>query len=502
SLADLDNSLAAVDYSLTIDKQDQIAEWAKAIDDAISNLKYKKADYSALDVLKEKADGIDRSLYTPESLADLDNSLAAVDYSLTIDKQDQIAEWAKAIDDAIANLEYLPADYSVVRDLISKAESIDRKYYSTLSLTVLDNAINSVDYTLDITRQATVDGYAKNIKNAVSNLTYAAITLRHDGCGVIVSATAKEINPYASLSVEKVDSSEYEGTNFAVGGSIRSLNFYDINLVLNGKTVQPAGTVKVKIRLADGVNSSKCKVYHVTDDIVNPLVRYSSTIDGNYIVFETDHFSEFAVIEVETVLESIEITNLPSKTTYSPGENLVTDGLTVTAHMSDGTFLTVSDYTVGMVDLSSIGTKQVSIFYTYGNITKTASFDVTVSGDKSSADILCDGKPTDSVHKKLCLFDFYTKAYIQLDCEAKNAEGCLVSWSSDNEKVLVDSSGRVTCKGLFGAKKATITVTVKDSLGNTVATDKVTVIFYKLSFQLSRLASQTFSFLKKTFFAD
>ena len=38
----------------------------------------------------------------------------------------------------------------------------------------------------------------------------------------------KEINPYSILTAEKVDPSNYEGTNFAVGGSIRSLNFYDI----------------------------------------------------------------------------------------------------------------------------------------------------------------------------------------------------------------------------------------------------------------------------------
>ena len=83
----------------------------------------------------------------------------------------------------------------------------------------------------------------------------------------------------------------------------------------------------VKIKLADGVDPAKCKVYYVTEDIVNPLVRFASTIDGNYIVFETDHFSEFAVIEVETVVDSVEVTELPDITVYGIGEQLDIGGM-------------------------------------------------------------------------------------------------------------------------------------------------------------------------------
>lgn len=92
-----------------------------------------------------------------------------------------------------------------------------------------------------------------------------------------------------------------------------------------------------------------------------------------------------------------------------------------------------------------------------------------------------------------------TRASIQLGCDVKNAEGCTLRWSSDNSKVLVDSNGKVTCKGLFGAKKANITVEVIDSSGNVVAKDTVPVVFYKLSFQLSNAVSQAISGLKRTF---
>ena len=41
------------------------------------------------------------------------------------------------------------------------------------------------------------------------------------------------------------------------------------------------------------------------------------------------------------------------------------------------------------------------------------------------------------------------------------------------------------CKGLFGAKKANVTVEIVDKNGNVIAKDTVSVVFYKLSIQLT-----------------
>ena len=500
SLAALDRAVTAAQNAEKTDNQSIINSYTQSILDALDKLEYKPADYSSLENILKAADSVDRSLYTPESLAKLDEAVEAVDYELTIDRQEQVSEWASEIEAAIDNLEYLPADYSAVNAAVEKAEKLDRRYYSELSLIALDAAVDSVDYSLDITGQAKVNAFAQSIENALLSLEYAAVVLRHEPCGVIVSATAKEINPDSILSVSEVDSSEHEGTNFAVGGSIRSLHFYDINLVLEAQVVQPDGTVIVKIRLADGVDPAKCKVYHVTDDIVNPLVRFANTIDGNYVVFETDHFSEFAVIEVETVLDSIEISNLPERTYYKIGEQLDLTGLKVTANLSDGTSKEVENFNVGMTDLNSVGTKKVTVYYTYGGVTKTAEFEVSVSNNMLTADIVSGGNSVERINKKLGLFELYTKASVQLGCVTENAEGCSLRWSSDNSKVLVDESGKVTCKGLFGAKKANITVEVIDESGNVVGKDTVTVVFYKLSFQLSKVASQAFSIIKHSFF--
>ncbi|MBR4051221.1 MAG: leucine-rich repeat protein [Clostridia bacterium] len=492
SLAELDAAVNAVDLDKENLTQQQVDEWYKAISAALDGLSVGAADYSMLEEVIKSANSIDRNLYTTESLAMLDAEVAAVKSGLTKEEQNQVDSWTEAIKKALIGLEYLPADYSSVENAIRTASSIDRRYYSDYTLTLLDNAVKAVKYGLDITQQNTVDGYAQAIRLAIGSLEYAAVVLRHDICGVIVSATTKEIKPDTSLSVEKVDPSNYEGTNFAVGGSIRSLHFYDINLIYNNSTVQPDGTVTVKIKLADGVDPAKCKVYHVTDDIVNPLVRFASTIDGNYITFETDHFSEFAVIEVEPTVVSIEIKSLPVKTEYNIGDTLDLTGLNVTAYYSDSSVKQITDYNVSMTDMSSVGRKKVTIYYTYGGVTKTAEFEITVTDSECSADILYESVSVERVNKKLGIFQLYTRAFVNLECSADNIGESTVHWQSDNPKVMVDSNGRVTCSGLFGAKSANITVEIYDSEGNVIATDTVQVVFYKLSFQLLKFTAQIF----------
>lgn len=497
SLDRLDKALEAAENAEITFDQNVINAYANTIKEALENLEFLPADYSVLYLVKEKCNSLDRSLYTPESLQRLDNALEAAEGNLTIDKQSQVDELIRAVGNAYAALEYLPADYACVEEVKARAETVDRRYYSEKSLIILDNAIKAVVYGLDITEQSRVDGFAQTINGAIDSLEYASVVLRHEPCGVIVSATAKEIKPDTVLAVEEVDSSEHEGTNFAVGGSIRSLHFYDINLVYETQTVQPDGTVTVKIRLADGVDPQKCKVYHVTEDIVNPLERFASTVDGNYIAFETDHFSEFAVIEVEPVLAGIEIVSSPSKLVYGIGEVIDASGLEIAAHFSDGSSRPVEDYDVGSASTLSVGTKKITVYYTFGGITKTAEFEITVSADMAFAEITNSGKAVESVSKKLGLFSLYSKSSVQLGLNLENADGLSVQWFSDNSKVCVDSNGRVTCKGLFGAKKANVTVKLVDREGNVIATDSVFVVFYKLAFQLPSNLPQTVEAIKR-----
>ncbi len=496
SLIPLDNAVSAVDMTITVITQEMVDGWATDIENAMEQLAYLPADYSEIVIARIRAALIDRSLYTAESLALLDKALSSVDETLDVSEQTLVAEYAKAINNAIDNLEYLPANYTKVYEAVAESEKLDRILYSKATLEILDQSITNVDYTLNITQQAVVDGFAERIYSAISGLKYADVVLRNEPNGVIVSATAKEIYPTTALAVDMLDPSAIENANFAVGGNIKSVNYYDINLIREGENIQPEGTVYVKIRIPDGVKPERCRVYHVTDDPVDPLVRFAATLDGNYIVFETDHFSEFAVIEVETYLSGISITKMPSKLTCALNEKLDLSDLEVTAIYSDGKSEIITGYDVSSVDTSSVGTKIVTVYYTYGDVTKNASFEIKVTAGKIAADIMLNGKSINEYNKKVAWYKGYSSESLQLECGLPYPENYTVRWSSDNSKVLVDENGKVTNKGFFFPRKAKITVTVTDSAGNILATDSITLRFYKFNFQLSGIQT-VFQSLKR-----
>ncbi len=519
SLAKLDVALAKINRNATVNEQSAVDALAVEIENAIKALEYAAADLSVVSGLIAKADKIDRSVYTAESLAVLDKAVAQVDYNITKEHQTKVAVWAKSIDDALKNLKYKPADYSKVNAAVSNAKKLDKLLYTSSTYTAVEQSVAAVDYSLDITRQAEVDAFAKKINESISALAYAEVVLRNEPNGVIVSATSKEIYPTTELTVDKIDPSGYEVADFAVGGHIKSVNYYDINLLRNSQKIQPNGTVYVKIKIPEGVTPEKCRVYHVTKDPVDPLVRFSSTLDGNYIVFETDHFSEFAVIEIETVLSEIKVTKLPLKTVYTAGEKLNTDGMTVTAVMSDGTEVNVENYDISDTDMSVPGKKTVTVYCTVDGVTKSVSFEITVNVavPESTAKPEPSTKPTEPSIKPITPPVTDTKATLEIRKPsqteikygdsiilhadvAKLPEGAKIVWSTDNGNfTYIASADGTTCTVSPSENGDTVfTATVVDVNGNEIVNDTQTmtskagffrkiIAFFKKLFGLTKI---------------
>lgn len=496
SLAALDEAVAAVRPGAQTTQQ-TVDAWTVAIRKAIAELVYKPADYTTVQAQIDHAQSLDRDLYTQASLQAIDAVIADVDWTLPIVRQNEVDAFALAIAAAIRSIAYRPADYSKVDAAVRAARAVERVLYTETTLAALDMAVDAVVYDRDITQQAQVDDYAAQIHQALDGLAYCRVVLRNEPHDVLVSATAKEIHPETQLAVDEIDPSVYEIADFAVGGHIRSVRYYDITLLRLAQIVQPNGTVEVKIRIADGVDPEKCRVYHVTEDIVNPLVRVAASLDGNYIVFPADHFSEYAVVEVETVLDRIEVTAVPQKTQYVLGEAFDRSGLQVTAYFSDGTTRIVEDYDVSAVDTSSVGEKTVTVYYTFNGTTKSDQFTLRVSAESVTAQIICNGDAVKSIDRRIGLFRPYAKETLSLQCTVSTDAAVVIEWSSDNDKVQVDGNGTVTNKGWFGARKATITAIVRDSAGNVIASTQIVVRFYKFNFQRSRLQTQDVVYLPK-----
>ncbi len=87
---------------------------------------------------------------------------------------------------------------------------------------------------------------------------------------------------------------------------------YDISLLENNTKVQPNGKIKVSIPIPSGYNTSKLVVYRVTEN--SEKIEYKPVINGNYVTFETDHFSTYVLAEQTTSNKPNTDNNKPTNT--------------------------------------------------------------------------------------------------------------------------------------------------------------------------------------------
>ena len=90
----------------------------------------------------------------------------------------------------------------------------------------------------------------------------------------------------------------FDGTSYNILNNEKG-NFqnrlFDISTLVDGKKAQPNGTVMVKIPLPDGYNPDNTVVYYITND--GKLEKMESKIENGYIIFETTHFSFYAIVD-------------------------------------------------------------------------------------------------------------------------------------------------------------------------------------------------------------
>jgi beta-lactamase superfamily II metal-dependent hydrolase len=101
-------------------------------------------------------------------------------------------------------------------------------------------------------------------------------------------------------------------------------------------------------------------------------VNVSYTYSG---VTKTASFDVTVSSSSTVTLSSIAVTAQPTKVSYTVGETLDTTGMQVTATYSDGSTAVVTGWSVSSPDMSTVGTKEVTVNYNG----KTDTFNITVS---------------------------------------------------------------------------------------------------------------------------
>ena len=158
----------AVARDKNITEQSKVDAMAKAIEDAVSALQYKGADYTKVDAAIAKADALNKDNY--KDFSAVEAAVHAVVRDKNITEQSKVDAMAKAIEDAIAALQYKDADYTKVDAAIAKANALNKDNYKDFS--AVEAAVNAVARGKNITQQAEVDAMAKAIEDAIAALQY------------------------------------------------------------------------------------------------------------------------------------------------------------------------------------------------------------------------------------------------------------------------------------------------------------------------------------------
>ena len=126
------------------------------------------ADYSAVDAAIAKANGLNKDDY--KDFSAVETAINSVVRGKKLVEQADVDAMAKAIEDAIAALQYKDADYTNVDAAIAKANALKKDDYKDFS--AVETAVNAVARDKNITEQSEVDAMAKAIEDAIADLQY------------------------------------------------------------------------------------------------------------------------------------------------------------------------------------------------------------------------------------------------------------------------------------------------------------------------------------------
>ena len=156
----------AVVRDKNITEQSEVDAMAKAIEDAIAALQYKDADYTKVDEAIAKAEALNKDNY--KDFTGVEAAVNAVVRDKNITEQSEVDAMAKAIEDAIAALQYKDADYTKVDAAIAKANALNKNDYKDFS--GVETAVKAVVRGKNVTEQSEVDKMAKTIEDAIAAL--------------------------------------------------------------------------------------------------------------------------------------------------------------------------------------------------------------------------------------------------------------------------------------------------------------------------------------------
>ena len=248
----------------------------------------------------------------------------------------------------------------------------------TASISCTNNVASYQTVTLNMNDNQGIAGYYWGTSSTYSSNTYT-------------STSSKQVTKQISSS------GTYYLTAKNLSGSVsqtQSITFYKTTLNGNGATVSPSYV------LTRSGNSFSFPTVSKSGYTYKGWSTSSTATSGQTTLTPTKNTTYYAVFEKEPVtISSVEISSLPTKTTYELGESLSTSGLKLKLTYSDGSTQTItSGFTVSGFTSSTTGTKTVIV--RYSNLSTSFTVQVTHTHSYSST-ILTSPTCTEAGSEKL-----------------------------------------------------------------------------------------------------
>ena len=240
-------------------------------------------------------------------------------------------------------------------------------------------------YTITVSESSGATG-AINFGNATGSTSIDAVSVKGDDSlenEWTITTTFSKNNYFGQSSTySQIGSSNNPAVTITFTTTLSDSADFDITSFSAkfGGFSDTAGTVTLKV----GDTTIGTGSLNGTNDVV---IENSSTAEGRVLTVTVTGISKgvkayyisysYGTGPVE--LESISLDTENVQTGFTVNDPFDYSGLIVTANYSDGTHETLDSFDVSEPDMSTTGTKTVTVSYTYDEVTKEASYEITVS---------------------------------------------------------------------------------------------------------------------------
>lgn len=291
-----------------------------------------------------------------------------------------------------------------------------------------------------------------------------------------------------TIGIKDTINSNHDTVNVRNGASTSSTVLYDTGAVSNYAVLildETATNSFYRIQ-SDGVLNSGRTALNSSSGQYSFSSMYAY-ISSDYVDIVNDGSSTEESEPEPATLSSISITTAPTKTSYTEGEKFDATGMKVTAKWSDGTATDVSGSVSYSTDALKTSDTSVTISYTSGGVTKTASQAITV---KAKATV--DEVKIDPSEISLEQGSSRTFGVAVLGTGDPSQE---VTWSvqgNESDSTSIDENGKLTIGEDESAKTLTVKATsTVDSSKSASATVTVTAKAEEVSDDLQLVDEET-----------